>query len=197
MMGLAVSEEEPLIGTMETVAKATVSMVPIVGGPAVVVWDAVRDRLAAKMQKTADEIIADVGVDLLAARLAESSEFEALTVNAMEAAARTGYESRRRLLGRVVINVATDDARIEHSQLVCLAVRDLDAPHVRALERIREAHDSTEVTPLARGAIEQTQSSPNAQRARTKGKRGSRSVRDGVDRAGNSDDAAYEKGDMK
>jgi hypothetical protein len=73
--------------------------------------------------------------------MAESPEFDALVVNALESAGRTGYEPKRRLLGRVVINAALDDAMIDRSQLVEMVLRDLDAPHIRALERIRAAYD--------------------------------------------------------
>jgi hypothetical protein len=69
-------------------------------------------------------------------------------VNALESAGRTGYEPKRRLLGRVVINAALDAATIDHSQLIALALRDLEAPHVRALERIRIAVDTVELDPL-------------------------------------------------
>jgi hypothetical protein len=80
-------------------------------------------------------------VDRFAARLSSPPEFEALVVNTLDSAARTGYEAKRRLLAKVVINAALDDARVDESSLMAQA-RDLDAPHVRALVRIRLAFDS-------------------------------------------------------
>lgn len=131
----------------ETTLRAALAAVPVVGGSALVIVDAVVGRAVGRARLTLDEIVECIGVDRLAARLAESSEFEALMVNALGTATRTGYEPKRRLLGRVVINAAFDDARLDESQLVEMALRDLEAVHIRALERIRIAHDSvTELT---------------------------------------------------
>jgi hypothetical protein len=86
-----------------------------------------------------------VGLDALKARLAESSELEALIGNALETATRTDYAAKRRLLARVVINAALDDAKIDESQLIEMALRDLEAVHIRALQRIVTAEDATAV----------------------------------------------------
>jgi hypothetical protein len=127
---------------VETTAKALVSLVPVVDSPALVIWEDLRERVIARMDVTATEILEAVNADDLARRMAESPEFEALVVNALERASRTGYEPKRRLLGRVVINAALDDAMVDRSQLVEIALRDLDAPRVRALERIRSEYDA-------------------------------------------------------
>ena len=132
-------EDKLPVAIAETAARAMVAVLVPYGGAAVMVWDAVRGRLAERMQKTADDIIGEVGADVLAARLADAPQFEALVINALDSAARTGYEAKRRLLSRVVINAALDDARVDECALLEQAVREVEAPHVRALARVHQA----------------------------------------------------------
>jgi hypothetical protein len=127
----------------ETVAKASVALLVPYGGVLNIVYDAVRKR----MQKTTDEILREVDPVYFAQRCAESQEFEAIVVNALDAAARSGYEAKRRLLGRVVVNAAFDDAKVDESALLVQALRELDATHIRALERIRLAQDDYDPPP--------------------------------------------------
>jgi hypothetical protein len=138
-------QEPPPIA--ETVAKAMLALLPVVGGAAVVVWEDARKHIAARLRKTANEVVDAVGAERLAQRFIESPEFEALAVNAMESAARTGYEAKRRLLARVVINAARDDALVDESVLIQQALRELEGPHIRAAERLRSVYDSCQMTP--------------------------------------------------
>lgn len=134
--------EKLLVAVVETASKVAVAAVAPYGGSLVMVWEAVRNQFTSRVQLTAENVADAVGIDRLAERLSESPEFEALFVNALDSAARTGYEPKRRLLARVVINAALDDSVIDESWLIEQALRDLDAPHLRALERIRLAVDS-------------------------------------------------------
>ena len=43
-----------------------------------------------------------------------------------------------------MINAALDDPPIDPSLMIELALRDLDAPHLRALERIRVVYDAVD-----------------------------------------------------
>jgi hypothetical protein len=131
----------------ETVVKAILALVPVVGGAFVVVWEDARKHISARLQQTANEVVDAVGAEKLAQRFIESPEFEALAVNAMESAARTGHEAKRRLLARVVINAARDDARVDESVLIQQALRELEGPHIRAAERLRSVYDSCQMTP--------------------------------------------------
>jgi hypothetical protein len=92
-------------------------------------------------------VVDAVGAEKLAQRFIESPEFEALAVNAMESAARTGYEAKRRLLARVVINAARDDALVDESVLIQQALHELEGPHIRAAERLRSVYESCQMTP--------------------------------------------------
>jgi len=128
---------DPPPSGIETISKAIISMLPVVGGPALVIWEDVRGRVLTLMTTTIDEIADAVGNDELIARLSSSPQFEALFVNRLELVARTRYEAKRRLLSKVVINAAIDDALIDEGVLIQLALRDLDAPHIRTLARLR------------------------------------------------------------
>jgi hypothetical protein len=134
--------DEDMPGIVETAVKMALATVPVVGGPAVVLFDAVRTRVLARLTSTATDVSNMVGPDRLASRLAESAEFESLFVNGLEAAARTGYEAKRRLLARVIGNAANDEAQVDPSGIIASVLRDLDAPHIRALEWIRAAEDA-------------------------------------------------------
>ena len=123
------------------------ALVPVVGGAVVVVWEDARKHISARLQQTANEVVDAIGAKELAQRFIESPEFEALAVNAMESAARTGYEAKRRLLARVVINAARDDALVDEGVLIQQALRELEGPHIRAAERLRSVYDSCQMTP--------------------------------------------------
>ena len=132
----------------ETVAKALAAVVPWVGaGLQVVVEDALARRHA-RARQTAHEIIEATGGDALVDRLSASPELDALFAEALEAAMRTGHEAKRRTLARVVINAVTDDARVDESQLLAMALGQLEGPHIRALARLRAAELGAPGEPL-------------------------------------------------
>ena len=54
----------------------------------------------------------------------------------------TGLVAKRRLLARAIAAAVLDDAKVDESHLYTEALRDLDAPHLRALERFRRAVDA-------------------------------------------------------
>lgn len=124
----------------ETVAKMAVSAVPF-GGPALELYEAIRERRSLRAQLTVEQVTEAVGIERLVQRVSESAEFEALLAEALDAAIRSGLEAKRRLLAKAIVNAATDDARLDESQMIVQALRDLDAPQIRALERIRLAED--------------------------------------------------------
>lgn len=113
------------------------SAVPYVGGSLTVLYDDVRSRRLAKVERNVQEIADAAGLERLVHRLAEDPEVEALFVEAVDAAARTAFEAKRALLTRVVAEAVSDDAKIEPGQLIVQALRDLDSPQIRALARLR------------------------------------------------------------
>jgi hypothetical protein len=91
-----------------------------------------------------DNVVEVTSADELLRRVSESEEVAAAFRQAIDVATRTGLEQKRRALARIVAAAVLDDARVDAATLFVLALRDLDAPHLRALERMRRAEDSVE-----------------------------------------------------
>lgn len=74
-------------------------------------------------------------------RMLSDPRLEPLLGDALEAAARTGFEAKRRLLGRAVADalLGEDDATVDSAVLMVAALAQLEPVHVRALIRL-EAH---------------------------------------------------------
>lgn len=119
------------------------SMVPFGGAIDIMLQDT-RLRLAHRVRQTVEEIVDETGENLLASRLTETPEVEAVFIQGIEAATRTGHEAKRRLLGRVITASVLDDAKVDESLLFVMALRDLDAPHLRALEAMRRAAEKVD-----------------------------------------------------
>jgi len=122
----------------ETAIRATAAAIPYAGGTIQVLYEDVRARSAAKAGETIASIVAITGEPALAQRMAVDPVLEALFVNAVDAALRTGLEAKRRLLARAVADAVVDGARLDESQLVTAALSELDVPHVRALKRMAD-----------------------------------------------------------
>lgn len=98
-----------------------------------------------RMRETADEMArAAGGLDELQGGLRESERAEVLAVRALEAGADSYDEAKRRLLGRVVGRAVLDDAKVDESELFVFALREMDAPHARALEELRRLEEAGE-----------------------------------------------------
>lgn len=130
----------------QTVLRAGVeatAAVPLIGsglsGALRVVYDDVVARRQARATETLEDIVAGVGdTQTLAARLEASPQLDAMFGRAVEAAARTGLEAKRRLLARAVAAAACDDARLDDSELMIDTLSQLDTAHVRALARLND-----------------------------------------------------------
>jgi len=134
----------------DTIIRAVIAAFPYGKESLGIVYADTRARHAAKVARTMSDIAAVTGEDTLAARLSSSPEVEALFLDGLEAATRTGLEDKRQLLARVVAESVLDEAKVEDAQLLVQALRDLDAPHIRALERIRRAEDGAETPDVSR-----------------------------------------------
>jgi len=120
----------------ETAKRVTLAAIPYVGGALQVVYEDVRARRADKAADTITDIINATGEKALVQRLAEDPVAEALFVNAVDAAVRTGLEAKRRVLARAVAQAVTDEARLDEGLLITDVLAHLDAPHVKALKRM-------------------------------------------------------------
>jgi hypothetical protein len=137
------TDEPPSVPYM--IARAVLTEVPF-GSALDVLVEGTRQRLAYKARRTVAEVAEATGVEALAERLASDPEVEALFVQGLDAATQTGYEEKRRLLARLISAAVLDDAKVDESLLFVLALRDLDGPHLRALERLRRAQDEAAET---------------------------------------------------
>lgn len=141
-----VSEPRPL---PVVIVSAALSAIPWVGGPIQTAYDWLNEQRRHRVEVTTREIAEAAGADLMASRVLEDPSFEALLGQALEAAARTGFEAKRRLLGRAVTEalLADDDAAIDSAVQIVAAITQLEAVHVRALIRLERHTDQREEAP--------------------------------------------------
>ena len=85
------TEPRPVIAV---VISAGLSMVPTVGGALQTVYDAVEERRRDRIESTAREIAETAGEERMVTRVLEHPRLEALLGEALEAAARTGFEAK-------------------------------------------------------------------------------------------------------
>lgn len=113
-------------------------------------------RFASRGGEAIQAAVDAVGESDFDQRLEDNEELDVLVVRAVEAAARSSHEAKRRLLSNVVKAAVLDDAKVDESVLVVGVLQQLDAPHIRCLEEVwraeKEALASGEMRPPARGA---------------------------------------------
>lgn len=134
------------------VISAGLSLVPYVGGALQTVYNAVDERRRYRIESTAREIAAAVDEEQMLARLVGDPRLEPLIANALDAAARTGFEAKRRVLGRAVVNALVGgEAAVDLGVLRVAALSQLEPVHVRALvalERAVERCEGNDRTPV-------------------------------------------------
>lgn len=141
------SDERPKV--YDALARALLVAMPF-GSSVDVLVEHTRKSLEYKARQTIREIVDATGVEELAERLASEPEVEAIFVQGLETAMRTGHEGKRRLLGRLISAAVLDDAKVDEGLLFVLALRNLDGPHIRALEAMRRAVEKVDAEGLGR-----------------------------------------------
>lgn len=134
-------ETEPLRlapSTLEKALRLPLAALPL-GGVALELLDIAHEHYSSAIARTVGEITAETGAERLIQRIRDDPVIRATVVEALSAAARTGFEAKRRALGKIVTTAILDDARIDESQLLVIALHDLEGPHVRALTRAARA----------------------------------------------------------
>jgi ribosomal protein L18 len=139
----------------EVISRALVQAVPYAGDSLVMVLDQALVRRRSAAQSVAQEIATYTGADELGRRLADDRELEALFMQGIDAAVRTGVEAKRRLLAKVIAQAVLDDARVDPAHLYVMALQDLEAPHLRALERLRRVEQAAQDSSLGGKAADQ------------------------------------------
>lgn len=117
-----------------TLARAVLAALPF-GGSVDILVEHARQSLEYKARQTVGEIVDATGMEKFAERLASEPEVEAIFVQGLEAAMRTGYEAKRRLLGWLISAAVLDDAKVDEGLLFVLALRNLEAPTYAPLRR--------------------------------------------------------------
>ncbi len=139
---LVTDEDVPTAG--EIVVASGLSLVPILGGALAIVYQGARARHRDRLGLFLQEVTKETGTDLLEDRLTKDEIFDTVFVTAAETASLTGLAAKRRLLAKVIAQATVHEAKVDTAQLVVLALRDLDAPHIRALVHIRDAQDAAD-----------------------------------------------------
>jgi hypothetical protein len=124
---------------METVVKAGVSAVPVIGGSLATVIGDTLERRRERVSEFGEAAVASLGSpEKLLERLHADERVSDLFLDGAVAASSTSLRAKRRAMGRVVANAASDDAEVELMQLVMSVLVDLDAPHFAVLGKIAE-----------------------------------------------------------
>jgi hypothetical protein len=95
---------------------------------------AVSERSTARRKMFVGAVLEDssLGTDDLIRHLHDDERMSALFETALDAAARSTYETKLLLLARVVAQAIDDAASIDDSVLMATTIRELEPPHVRA-----------------------------------------------------------------
>lgn len=129
----------------DTAVVAGLAGVPIVGGPLAVIASRVLQSHRDGAQQAGEVAIAVVGdAGFFLDAIQSDDRLAALLVNAAEAASRTAYEDKRKMLGLVVGRAVLDPAQIDESELAQAAIRDFEAVHLHCLEALIRAQDGAE-----------------------------------------------------
>lgn len=144
---LSMSEPERPLGVV--FLSAALSAIPTLGGPIQTLFDELYAGRRARIETTALEIAESVGQDRIVSRLLEDPRLEVLMGEALEAAARTGFEAKRLLLGRAVTSALLDDDEVvlDTAEHIVTALAQLERIHIRALVRLEEQTDRTKENP--------------------------------------------------
>jgi hypothetical protein len=127
---------------LEVFAKAAISAIPYAGGSLVIVAEQIASRRAQAANAFAADVAERASIEVLGQALADDPVLEALFMRGVESAVNTGLVAKRRPLARVIAAAVLDDAKVDESHLYTEALRDLDAPRLRGLERFRRAVDA-------------------------------------------------------
>jgi hypothetical protein len=147
------SEPERPLGIV--FVSAALSAIPTFGGPIQTLFDELYAGRRSRMESTAREIAESVGQDRMVSRLLEDPRLEVLIGEALEAAARTGFEAKRLLLGRAVADalLGDDEAAVDSAAQIVTALTQLEPIHVRALIRLEKHTDHRKQNPDDRDSL--------------------------------------------
>ena len=103
-----------------------------------VVADELFDRHRHTSPRSGFELLVDHDADHVLDRLRNDERFGELFVRAAETVAVTWWKQKRAAIGKVVVHAVLDgdDATVDESEFLLLALERLEAPHFAALQRL-------------------------------------------------------------
>ena len=126
----------------QIVAGWAFSKVPVIGDLAKDLYHNVNEWRRYRAAQTGQQIAEIVGVEEMYELARENEELAALLVQVLEAAERSGYEAKRRLLVLAAANAFKNDEEINMAGIIVTALSQLDTVHIRALARLVALSDS-------------------------------------------------------
>lgn len=124
--------------------RSAIAASPKLAGSLDILYEGFRARHLARTQEVLDAAVNAAGLPLLESRLEDSEELEVLFARALEAGANSALPRKRALLGKVIAQAASDQARIDDTSLIVGVLVQIDAAHVRCLTAIKLAEDQAE-----------------------------------------------------
>ena len=126
----------------ETVVKAVLTNIPILGPTAEVIVGDIRARRAARTGEFLTRISQVQNERDFLIRLTADPRLERLFVEAVEAAIDSAVEAKRRVLANAVADASIDPMAMDSSELLVEALKSLDVQHVRALALLADEWDA-------------------------------------------------------
>lgn len=135
----------------QTALRAVIAALPsTISGPLRVVYEDSAARRAQRGAEVLEDLAREAEPEAIEAALSSDPVLDAAFIAAVEAAANTGLEGKRRLLAAVLLEAIHDTARIDDAALRVEMLRQLDAPHVRCLQALAQAEQEA----VALGEVE-------------------------------------------
>lgn len=124
-------------GWPETLVKAGLAAIPIIGGVLETVVGDVAERRRERVTELGRHAVDEAGgPEALIDGVRRDERVADMLVSAAFAATESAVEEKRRAMGRAVGQAARDDAAIDESQILLRVLLDLDAPEFHILGEI-------------------------------------------------------------
>ena len=138
----------------EVALEAGLALVPGIGGSRAVVAGEQFEVRRRRVKQLGSDLIAEHPAEEVIGRLRADERFGEVFLRAATAVAVTHWEPKRKAMGRVVGQALGDDAAVDESEMLLLALEELGAPHFAALARLADTAAQQRET---KGAVEAIQ----------------------------------------
>lgn len=126
---------------IETVAKAVLTNIPVLGPTAEVIVGDIRARRTARADAFLARISRTQNERDFLARLSSDPRLERIFVQAVESAIDSAVEAKRRVLANAIADASINPTRIDAAELLVEALANLEMQHVRALAMLSDEWD--------------------------------------------------------